>query len=387
MSRKRRRACLVVPVGLVGLCLLLLAASAASNLGLPTHSATVERLNDLEKARLSEVLHLRTALGDAVWPGWAAADIPLIVYNEKYAFLVGYQDPPAGWLKMPIRERRGGAWEQVPGDSFEGKAYYRTVITDPAKTPEGFSVLVGERWTATFQTREYGEVSFYQGFRQGLPPVISGVVPVRLGWQFLMGKTDSYIAALEHESFHAYEGMLAPQMLAAAERSYAEDETYPYAAMDSAWRGEMDVLVRAVEASDETERRALVLRFLDNRRARRVTLSREQIEFERLREWEEGLAKYAELEIARRAEAGAAYQPVDAILRDSAFQSYTGQAQFWRAQLSEATRTQGRSGDTRFYYSGNALAILLDQLLPDWKRQALPGGKSLDELLQIAVGQ
>src|SRR5512142_885451 len=195
MSLKRRRACLVVPLGLVGLCLLLLAISAASNIGLPTRSALVERLGDVEKARLSEVLHLRAALGDEVWPGWAQADIPVIVYNEKYAFLIGYLDPPAGWLSVPAREARGGAWEQVTGDSFEGKPYYRTLLSDPAKTPQGFTVQVGRTWAATFQTREYGEVSFYQGFREGLPPVVSGIVPVRLAWQFLMGKTESYIAA------------------------------------------------------------------------------------------------------------------------------------------------------------------------------------------------
>ncbi len=374
-------------MGLVGLCLLLLAASAASNHGLPKGSAIVERLSDLEKARLSEVLHLRSVLGEAVWPGWAAADIPIIVYNEKYAFLVGYQEPPAGWLKMPMRERRGGSWEQVPGDAFEGRPYYRTLITDPAKTPEGFTVLVGERWTATFQTREYGEVSFYQGFRDGLPPVVSQVFPVRLAWQFLMGKTDSYVAALEHESFHAYQGMLVPHILGAAERSYAADESYPYAATDEAWRSEMSILVRAAEASDETERRLLVMRFLENRRARRVNLTREQVEFERLREWEEGLAKYAELEITRRAETETGYQPVDAILRDSAFQSYSGQEQFWSQQLGEAAQTRLRSGDTRFYYSGNALAIVLDRLVPDWKQQALPGGRSLDDLLQAALDQ
>ena len=40
---------------------------------------------------------------------------------------------------------------------------------------------------------------------------------------------------------------------------------------------------------------------------------------------------------------------------------------------NEATNTQGRSGDTRFYYSGNALAVALDHLVPGWKARALPG--------------
>src|SRR5512143_242188 len=211
MSTPNRKLGLLIPLALCGLCLLVVGASALSNLGLPQHTAYVDRLSYLEKARLSEVLHLRRWLGEGVWPGWGGAHIPVMVYNEQYAFLVDYPDPPAGWYKMPMREARGGPWEAVPGDLFEGRPYYRTPIADPNKTPEGFTVLVGDRWVATFQTREYSEVSFYQGLRSELPPLIAGVAPVRLAWLLLMGKTESYVASLEHESFHAFEGMLAPE--------------------------------------------------------------------------------------------------------------------------------------------------------------------------------
>jgi hypothetical protein len=111
------------------------------------------------------------------------------------------------------------------------------------------------------------------------------------------------------------------------------------------------------------------------------------VELERLREWEEGLAKYAELELSRRAEAEEGYQPVDGIQQDPDFKGYVGQEAFWAQQLTEASKTAARSGDTRFYYSGNAIAVVLEGLMPDWKAQALPGGRYLDELLQEALGQ
>lgn len=79
----RKKSCLGILIGLASLCVLSLAASAVSNATLPAYSVITARLNDLEKARLSEVLHLRAALGDDVWPGWAAADIALIVYNGE----------------------------------------------------------------------------------------------------------------------------------------------------------------------------------------------------------------------------------------------------------------------------------------------------------------
>ena len=380
-----RKACLFLPLGLIALCLLGVALSALSNLGLPRQSTTVDRLDDLEKARLSEVIHLRSAFGDAVWPGWAQADIPLIVYNEQYAFLVGYPNPPAGWLKVPALEPRGGPWEEVSGDDFDGLPYYRTLIESPEKTPEAFTVLVGDRWVATFQTRAYSEVAFYRDFRAELPPVLSSLVPVRLAWALLMGKTDSYIAALEHESFHAYQGILAADRLAAAERSASVEGSYPFDAMEEPWKQEMDVLVRAARAGAGGEASELARQFLEMRAARRASLSADQVAYERLREWEEGLAKYAELEIGRQAALDEGYRPVEGMSDDADFKSYSGQDQFWSAQLNEAKRTQGRSGETRFYYSGNALAVVLDRLSPGWKALALPGGEFLDDLLVEAV--
>jgi len=369
----------------MALCLLAAAASALSNRSLPQHSTITDRLSELDKARLSEVRHLRRILGDSAWPGWSQADIPIIVYNEQYVFLVGYPNPPAGWMKVPTLEPRGGPWEEVPGDLFEGSPYYRTRLTDPQKTPQGFTVQVGDRWAATFQTREYGEIVFARDFRSQVPPFVSSLVPVRLVWALLMGTTDAYIAALEHESFHAYQGILAADQLAAAERSTAAEGDYPFDAMDDPWKQEMDVLLQAARTNTDLEARERARQFLQMRSARRADLSADQVAYERLREWEEGLAKYAELEIARQAGIQDGYDPIDGIALDAGFKDYSGRQQFWSAQLNEAKKTQGRSGETRFYYSGNALAVVLDRLLPGWKPRALPGGEYLDDLLQEAV--
>ncbi len=380
-----RKACLLVPLSLIGLILLLIAVAAISNLGLPQQSRVVDRLSPIEKDRLSEVFNLRSSIGDNTWPGWSTADIPIIVYNEKYAFLVGYPDPPAGWVKIPSMEKRGGPWEVVPDDSFEGNPYYRTPIVDPSKTPQGFTVLVGNRWVATFQTREYSQVTFYRDFLAELPAPLSRIVPVRLVWALLMGKTEAYIAALEHESFHAFEGMQAAERLNASEEMYTVLEKYPFESMESAWKEEMDVLVRAAEAATDAQARDLARQFLQLRSDRRKSLTTDQVELERMREWEEGLAKFAELDITRRASADLAYKPFSGMSQDKDFHSYAGQQKFWSEQLKEAANVQGISGDTRFYYSGNALAVLLDRLMPGWKERALPGGEYLDVLLQQAV--
>jgi hypothetical protein len=288
-------------------------------------------------------------------------------------------------MKVPSLEPRGGPWEIVPGDTFEGQPYYRTPLTDPQKTPQSFIVKVGDRWVATFMTREYSQVAFYRDFRQSLPPFISKLVPVRLVWTLLMGKTDAYISALEHEAFHAFEAIQSTDRLNASEEMYSVMDGYPFDTMARPWKQEMDALLSVAQANSDAEARDFARQFLKLRAARRAGLTSDQVQLERIREWEEGLAKYAELEITRQAEADRSYRPIDALLLDKGFKQYAGQKQFWSAQLKEAGNTQGRSGDSRFYYSGNALAVVLDRLMPGWKSRAIPGDEYLDDLLQEAL--
>ncbi len=144
----------------------------------------------------------------------------------------------------------------------------------------------------------------------------------------------------------------------------------------------MELLVQAVRAPTEVEARDLAGRFLQARDQRRLSLKPEFAEYEQQREWLEGLAKYAELEIGRLAAVTPEYEPLPAILADSNFNSYQDRIQFMSAQLGEAQRTQGRSGETRFYYSGLAQAMLLDRLLPGWKEEAFKPGVTLETLLR-----
>jgi hypothetical protein len=170
---RTKKLLLIILGGMMILCVGSLVISALINLGSPTQSTVLDRLSDTEKARLEEAIHLRETLGNQVWPGWADQDIPIIVYNEANAFLVNYPgEPPDGWMMMPREEMRGGAWQIVPGDNFNGQPYYRQQILDQDKTPENFTVKVGEVWAATFMTKEYAEIEFKEGFGEQLPPVI-----------------------------------------------------------------------------------------------------------------------------------------------------------------------------------------------------------------------
>jgi hypothetical protein len=384
----------VVLIGLLGLLVLCIAAagiSALSNRRLPTQSTVVDKLDPFQKARLAEVQHLRQALGDAVWPGWSKADIPIITYNEGYAFLVGASDPPAGWVKAPRGERVGGLWEVTPGDAFLDQPYYRQPLPDPDVTPENFTVQVGNRWAATLQTKEYAAVAFYRGFRDQLPAFLRTVFPYRLAWSILGGDTEVYIGGLAHEAFHAWQGMIAEQRLNQAELAARLERSYPWDddTLKAAWQAELETLAAAAFAESDAEAVELARQFLDLRGQRRAEgrLTAALIDYEQQREWLEGLAKYAELTLLRAAADASGYQPLPAMAGDPDFESYTGSRRYWRQQMQEITRLAGREGETRFYYSGFGQAVLLDRFAPGWKEQAMQPGVYLEDLLRAAIAK
>lgn len=358
--------------------------SFLSNRSLPTRSKATDKLSALDKARVQESFRFRRAIGDQVWPGWGAKDIPVIVYNEEYAFLVGYQDPPPGWFKVPPRSARGGPWTPVASDTFFGQTYYAQRL-QPGVTPQSFTVLVGDRWVATMQTREYAEIYLYSEIRKSTPTVLRGVVPYRLIWRLLMGETDQYIVGLEHESFHSFEGMNAGTRLDEAETAVQLEARYPSndANLNSMWEAEMDSLVKAIRAPSEVEARKMARQFLDRREARRksAAMTAALVDYERQREWLEGLAKYAEVSIGRAVAANPDYQPCEELKADDDFKSYSTRSRYWSRQLNEVGRLMGHSDDKRFYYSGMAQAILLDRVSPGWKQRILSPGMFQDVLL------
>lgn len=102
------RSLLISLTGLVLLCLAAAGLVAWDNARLPNHSEFTDKLSQAEKARIIEAQHLRQTFGDEILPGWGQAAIPVILYNEEYAFLTGVNTPPpTGWKTIRSGEQRG----------------------------------------------------------------------------------------------------------------------------------------------------------------------------------------------------------------------------------------------------------------------------------------
>ncbi|GAB4495587.1 MAG: hypothetical protein OHK0010_32600 [Anaerolineales bacterium] len=386
--KKASKTFLTILISITGLCLGALAISALSNLGLPQASTHPETLDEAELTRQSELFHLRRQVGNEVWPGWGAADLPAITYNEGYAFLLDYPgQPPVGWVKVPAGIQRGEAWQVLPGKTFQGQAIHYQPLP-PQIYPENFAVRVGERWVSSLQTREWMEIQLAQTVRADLPGFLRPIFPYRLFIGLLLGGDDKTISAAAHESFHAWQGFSTPHKFSEAESAARLDERYPWndEPLAASWKEELTLLAAMLRNDDPATLPAQARRFLELRAARRQSagLTPELIAYEQQREWLEGLARYAELEIWRQGSLPG-YEPLPSTASLPDFNRYQGFATRWQQELDQMPRMYNDEGDGRFYYSGMAQAYLLDRLLPGWKERAFEKNIWLETLLAESV--
>jgi hypothetical protein len=378
--------------GCLTLICAILGLSAASNFFFPSRSDMSDQLTILEKARVAEAIRLRRTMGDSIWPGWSNAAIPIIVYNEGYAFLIGADNPGPGWRTVPRNKALGRPWESVPDNSIDGRNYYRQRLVNELASPQAFTVRIGDLWAASMTTKDSMPIMLGNDIRDGAPFAVKAFVPYRLIARIFLGlgmNTDGYICEIEHESFHAYQGIVIADRLASAEMILTNlGRKYPWAdaRFNEEWKAELNALADALSATQEKRTIEFANKFIALRQARRKAfhLDSDLVSLEQLREWEEGLAKYTELAIWKCAASNAAYKPVQALNGDPDFNGYRGFDRKWTQELITLRRQSG-GDEVRFYYTGMAQAFLLDRLSPEWKKKILQGDVFLEDLLSVAL--
>ena len=370
-AKRGRKVVLWVLLGIPLLCILFALATYISNLSLPVHSSVLERLSTQDKAQIAGFYRLKAALGNEVWPGFGVQGGPLILYNEDYAFLLGVQDPPDGWVKVPETQVRGGAWEAVPADDLDGRSYYRQRVADPGREIGAFTVRIGEKYAPSLASLEWMRIGLAGEMRKDLPPVVADIFPYRI-FPFGTFTAEWHIFDLQHEAFHAFEGTQAPDRLneaEMAERSFGEAYSSAAGGMTEAWKSELALLQKGVKAASDAEAFEIARQFLAQRAQRReqAGLSADLVQYEREREWLEGLAKYAELAMWQAASRAQGFSPAALPPGVEGVNGYRGFQNNWNEQARLLGQQATIEGDGRFYYSGWAQAVLLDRLSADWK--------------------
>lgn len=371
-TRRRRFTlyALTIVAGMVISCAVLALISYSSNQKLPTGPKFTDRMDLLDKIRLSEALHLKSELGDAIWPGYAALDAPVIIWNDDYEFLFETGNLSPGW-------------EEVPADNFEGQPYFRR----PAVDPQNFAVKVGDQWAASIFTKYLIDFALISAIRDLMPPGIVEVFPYRIFIQ----PSERQISGVQHEYFHVMQVGIDPQKFAEAESVYEFSDRYWSldGEMQPAWGEEIDLLTKAVDASSDGDAAELGRQFLIQRNHRRqnIGLDADLIAFEVRLEWLEGTAKYVELRSWEEAHYNHGYVSLPEMVADSDFKDYETFESHWSQEMRQARQQASREGDVRFYYTGMLQAYLLDRLMPAWKERITEEGIYLEDLLREAVEQ
>jgi hypothetical protein len=355
---KRRCLCLILPA------FVFMLSAALVRGGEQTEKKTGDPdspyLTDEDKAQLTAALRLKETFGDIVWPGFAEAKIPLILYNGKYEFLTGHPDPPAPWVP-------------VPDDQFRDKPYYRREVDHP----QAFAIQVGNLWAGSLDSLSHMNRTMEDELRRRRQD--NKITPAVLR-MFLLTPAQ-HAAAILHEAFHAFQATVAPKRFLDAGSVYEREHLYPFQdeALVKSWNHEGALLASAARAKDRAEKRMRIREFLENRALRRkaAVLSAPLRDFERELEWLEGLAKYAEMRFMALASEGP----------DPAAKDYRVALNRSRWDFASRLLRLGElSGDLRFYLSGAAQAFLLDDIFPSWKdRLNKDSGAFLEDLLSEAL--
>lgn len=294
------------------------------------------RLPDGDRARLLEAAHLAGEVRRQVWPGWERTAMPVLLVTDSLEYLVGVAGPAAGFTD--------GA------DTLMGNA----VRTRPRRFPPTL--------LATF-------------------PAVGGTNTIVIGPPERTGKTPAgWIVTLLHEHFHQWQ-YTQPGYYAGVERldlargdstgQWMLDYPFPY---DSARVREslrqLGQSLAAALAVPPPRRGAALERAraaITALRGAATAADRRYFEFQL---WQEGVARYIE------------YAVMGAAARQGEF-AFAGAAEAARRALSRELETLDPRRDRRviFYPIGAAMALLLDDTRPDWKRAYAERPFVLTELL------
>lgn len=384
MSNKRKPFITGIHLTLIGLCGISFIALLIINQSIPESSQNPDVLSENQILLAGEANHLLSELGDEVFPGWSAEPTAWVFYNEVVAFAIGIETPHSrGWVMYPRTHQRGGEWQPI---SNSGQTFFRAMIDDPQKTPENFVVKVDNQIAASFQTQEYALIYLYQLMYTDLPPILREVFPYRLFFQDLILAPEAYISSLAHEAFHVFQANQNPKMFEHAELVAGLEKQYPFdnANLSNDWIEELKILQQAGNISNREEAAEVARQFLESRSQRRQSaqLSSLLLDYERKREWLEGTAKYAELEIGKIAAQNKFLPLPDSNLK-LGLRTYNSREKFWKTQITTMSKTN-MDGETLFYYSGFAQGVLLDYLMPEWKVRVLEG-EYLEDLLAESI--
>lgn len=349
-----------------------------STMGHP--SAATIGVSPLLVAAAADVWSVIARGDNPVWPGWNAADTPLLLYLPgRQELLVNHPDPPEG-----LREYQGPL--SFPGARMmvrNGETLIGFDGQNTAMDVNGVRTLVVADPLSNLRQRVAGLIE---------DPRAAGVKTRALDFENLLQDPYDQLGLVVHEAFHVYQNRAAPDR-GANEMLLLY---YPVLSVENniSFGLEASALAAAIDAPGEDALREAALRWLAVRLDRRRKLPARAVQYEDGTEFNEGLAKYTEYRLFQTLEgrspgAGLVGTQGFAGYRDLSRQRRNLVRQMVLNLRGEVSINNDPFGTAplrfRLYYSGMAIGLLLDRISPSWKRDLFAADTSLTALARDAL--
>lgn len=318
------------------------------------------KINPMDLAALKECYNITSQLNADLFSGWDLEKTPFLFYKPNIQeILINFPYKPEGFQEYngftPFN--LGTIYVRNDKTFFTSDAQYTSVHIDGIYVP-----LVADPSS---------------GLRNDLLSIIKNrPKDAVISWvQNREFEEDPYnlICVILHEGFHAYEYKIAPK------KSDYVSMLYKYPVIDPVNNAllviEGNILTDALLAKKSDGFPEKVKQFVAVRTYRQARLEPAFAEYEKFVEYSEGLARYVELKFLQR---GEKMEPVRDMYYYNGFYGYKGvlyeqyEKKISRI-LSIDEKEQNKSGPIslklKFYETGALQGLLLDEILPHWKKE------------------
>jgi hypothetical protein len=294
-------------------------------------------LTDADCVRIGEARRIAAELGEELWPGWRSAPFGILLVTDDREFLVFHDTPGDHFIELGHDDRLGTR-------VFTRDRVFspKLLATFPVDGPSTIVIGRPERTDASHSTR--------------------------------------WTLTLLHEHFHQWQQSHPEYYPATGALGLADKDTtgmwmlnYPFPYDDKTVNDAFDSMCRrladVVGGVDDKANRDLLVKYLSARERLRDTLAADDYAYFSFQLWQEGVARYTEYAIARKAaaryEATRAFKSLDDVV------GFDEDARATRKHILTKLHSMSlkESRRTAFYHVGAAEAMLLDRENPEWRKR------------------
>lgn len=298
---------------------------------------------------LAETIHARQTCGDLVWPGWNKTSCILNVITKDYEFLIGSDQPT---------------------DEYTFLEHDKLINSDIYVKPRTFKHLL---------------IGSVMPFNKKMAIFIS---PPELFIEKFKIDMIFYRTLLLHEMFHIHQFSHFPDGINGL-AAYQLSTKYPYKTEpNNQIRGrEAGILKKALLAKNPNVRNQKIKLFLETRQDRRYKMLSQSPDkyspkshlYEKLREWQEGLARYTEVKMNEEMTTFG-YKAIPE------FTKYiTSRKSTYEREMNKLDMLSLNAGEESDYALGWIQWYILDKLYPSWKSKAFEKNYFPEDLLKKCI--